>query len=425
MPQNKMGLDMDIDRQIEVIKRGAVDLINEVELRKKLTRSKELKKPLRVKLGLDPTAPDLHLGHTVVIQKLKQFQELGHVVIFLIGDFTGMIGDPTGRIETRPQISKEALLANAETYKKQVFKMLDPDKTEVRFNSEWFEAMNAADMIRLCAQYTMARMMEREDFRNRYQNNLPISIHEFLYPLVQGYDSVALMADVELGGHDQIFNLFVGREIQRAYGQESQCIVTVPLLEGTDGVNKMSKSYGNYVGIDEPHDVMFGKLMSISDELMIKYYELLSDITLEELNALKEGIRLGTTHPKEAKVNLAKEIITRFHSAEAANIAHDNFEKMFRDKEIPDDIDVIEMKRPKEDPVSVAHFLRDIGMVSSSVSEGIRMIEQGGVSVAINPDTQIDVKLVKITEKQMSLKGIHESIWKVGKRKFKKVIFND
>ena len=205
---------MDIDRQIEVIKRGAVDLINEVELRKKLTRSKELKKPLRVKLGLDPTAPDLHLGHTVVLQKLKQFQELGHVVIFLIGDFTGMIGDPTGRVETRPQVSKEALLANAETYKKQVFKILDPDKTEVRFNSEWFEAMNAADMIRLCAQYTMARMMEREDFRNRYQNNLPISIHEFLYPLVQGYDSVALLADVELGGHDQIFNLFVGREIQ-------------------------------------------------------------------------------------------------------------------------------------------------------------------------------------------------------------------
>jgi tyrosyl-tRNA synthetase len=425
MPQNKMGLDMDIDRQIEVIKRGAVDLINEVELRKKLVRSKELKKPLRVKLGLDPTAPDLHLGHTVVIQKLKQFQELGHVVIFLIGDFTGMIGDPTGRIETRPQISKEALLANAETYKKQVFKILDPDKTEVRFNSEWFEAMNAADMIRLCAQYTMARMMEREDFRNRYQNNLPISIHEFLYPLVQGYDSVALMADVELGGHDQIFNLFVGREIQRAYGQESQCIVTVPLLEGTDGVNKMSKSYGNYVGIDEPPDVMFGKLMSISDELMIKYYELLSDITLEDLNALKKGIRLGTIHPKEAKANLAKEIIARFHSTAAASAAHENFDKVHKDKEIPDELEIVEINRPKEDPVSVAHFLRDIGMVSSSVSEGIRMVEQGGVSVAINPDTQIDVKLVKITEKQMSFNDVFSSIWKVGKRKFKKVIFKD
>jgi tyrosyl-tRNA synthetase len=418
MPQNKLGLDMDIDRQIEVIKRGAVDLINEVELRKKLTRSKELKKPLRVKLGLDPTAPDLHLGHTVVIQKLKQFQELGHVVIFLIGDFTGMIGDPTGRIETRPQISKEALLANAETYKKQVFKILDPDKTEVRFNSEWFEAMNAADMIRLCAQYTMARMMEREDFRNRYQNNLPISIHEFLYPLVQGYDSVALMADVELGGHDQIFNLFVGREIQRAYGQESQCIVTVPLLEGTDGVNKMSKSYGNYVGIDEPPDVMFGKLMSISDELMIKYYELLSDITLEGLNALKEGIRVGTTHPKEAKVNLAKEIIERFHNADAAAVAHENFEKMFRDKEVPEDIEVVMVVRPQS-PLSLPHFLRDIGAVSST-AEGKRMIQQGGVSYA---DAG---KFVKITGESFPLAdAVKEIIFKVGKRTFKKAVFKD
>lgn len=411
---------MDIDREMEIIKRGAVDLVNEEELRKKLIRSREQKKPLRVKLGLDPTAPDLHLGHTVVLQKLKQFQDLGHIAIFLIGDFTGLIGDPTGRIETRPQVSKETLLANAETYKKQGFKILDPDTTEMRFNSEWFEAMNAADMIRLCAQYTMARMMEREDFRNRYQNNLPISIHEFLYPLVQGYDSVALKADVELGGHDQIFNLFVGREIQRAYGQESQCIVTVPLLEGTDGVNKMSKSYGNYVGIDEPPETMFGKLMSISDDLMLKYYELLSDISLEDLKALKEGIRIGMVHPKDAKVNLAKEIIARFHGVEAAANAHENFDKVHRDKEIPEELDIIEMKRPKEDPVSIAHFLRDIGMVST-VSEGTRMIEQSGVSVAINPDTQ----LLKITEKQRSFKGISESIWKVGKRKFKKIIFKD
>jgi tyrosyl-tRNA synthetase len=411
-----MGSGMDIDRQMEIIKRGAVDLINEVELRKKLARSKEQKKPLRVKLGLDPTAPDLHLGHTVVIQKLKQFQDLGHTIIFLIGDFTGTIGDPTGRIETRPQISKEALLANAETYKKQVFKILDPDKTEVRFNSEWFEKINAADMIRLCAQYTMARMMEREDFRNRYQNNLPISIHEFLYPLVQGYDSVALQADVELGGHDQIFNLFVGREIQRAYGQESQCIVTVPLLEGTDGVNKMSKSYGNYVGIDEPPETMFGKLMSISDELMIKYYELLSDITLEGLNVLKEGIKVGTVHPKEAKVNLAKEIITRFHSAEAASAAHENFEKMFRDKEVPDDIDTVVMARPKS-PVSLPHFLRDIGAVSST-AEGKRMIQQGGVSYANTG------KFVKITGESLPLiDTVGEIILKVGKRTYKKAIF--
>ncbi len=412
-----MEMNMDVDRQMEIIKRGAVDLINEVELRKKITRSIEQKKPLRIKLGLDPTAPDLHLGHTVVIQKLKQFQELGHTVVFLIGDFTGMIGDPTGRIETRPQISKEALLANAETYKKQVFKILDPELTEIRFNSEWFEAMNAADMIRLCAQYTMARMMEREDFRNRYQNNLPISIHEFLYPLVQGYDSVALNADVELGGHDQIFNLFVGREIQRAYGQESQCIVTVPLLEGTDGVAKMSKSYGNYVGIDEPPDAMFGKLMSISDELMVKYYELLSDITLEALNSLKEGIRTGAVHPKEAKVNLAKEIIARFHTADAARAAHENFEKMFRDKEIPDEIEVVTIVRPKS-PVSLPHFLRDIGAVPST-AEGKRMVQQGGVSYAV------DGKFVKVMGESIpGIETVTELILKIGKRNFKKVIIS-
>jgi tyrosyl-tRNA synthetase len=409
---------VDIDKQMEIIRRGAVDLINEEELKSKLARSIKENRPLRVKLGLDPTAPDLHLGHTVVLQKLKQFQELGHIAIFLIGDFTGMIGDPTGRIETRPALTKEELLINAETYKKQVFKILDPETTEVRFNSEWFEAMNAADMIRLCAQYTMARMMEREDFRNRYQNNLPISIHEFLYPLVQGYDSVALMADVELGGHDQIFNLFVGRVIQRAYGQESQVLVTVPLLEGTDGVNKMSKSYGNYVGIDEPPDVMFGKLMSISDELMIKYYELLSDITIEQLNSLKEGIQNGTAHPRDAKVNFAKEMITRFHSSSAAEAAHLNFDKMFQRKEIPDDIEIVRVARPSS-PISVPHFLRDIGMVSSS-TEGKRMIEQGAIST-----NKSGGSLVKITSESLSIGDGKELIFKVGKRKFKKVLFED
>lgn len=400
----------DVDRQMEVIKRGAVDLVNEEELRNKLTCSIRENKPLRVKLGLDPTAPDLHLGHTVVLQKLKQFQELGHIVIFLIGDFTGMIGDPTGRIETRPALTKEELLINAETYKKQVFKILDPKTTEVRFNSEWFEAMNAADMIRLCAQYTMARMMEREDFRNRYQNNLPISIHEFLYPLVQGYDSVALQADVELGGHDQIFNLFVGRVIQRAYGQESQVLVTVPLLEGTDGVNKMSKSYGNYVGIDEPPYVMFGKLMSISDELMLKYYELLSDISLEQLNILKERIRNGSTHPRDAKVNFAKEIITRFHSKEAAEEAHENFDKMFRDKEVPEDIET-EKRRKSEIGSWLPKLLANLGMVSST-SEGKRMIQQGGVHI----------NGVKVNSEEILLEGIDELIIKVGKRKFKKIV---
>jgi len=409
---------VDIDKQMEIIRRGAVDLINEEELKDKLARSIKENRPLRVKLGLDPTAPDLHLGHTVVLQKLKQFQELGHIAIFLIGDFTGMIGDPTGRIETRPALTKEELLINAETYKKQVFKILDPETTEVRFNSEWFEAMNAADMIRLCAQYTMARMMEREDFRNRYQNNLPISIHEFLYPLVQGYDSVALTADVELGGHDQIFNLFVGRVIQRAYSQESQVLVTVPLLEGTDGVNKMSKSYGNYVGIDEPPDVMFGKLMSISDELMLKYYELLSDITIEQLNSLKEGIQNGTAHPRDAKVSFAKEMITRFHSKEAADGAHENFDKMFQRKEIPDDIEIVRVARPPS-LISVPHFLRDIGMVSSS-TEGKRMIEQGAISSNTSGGS-----LVKITSESLSIGDGKEVIFKVGKRKFKKVVFED
>lgn len=399
---------MGIEEQVAVIKRGAVDLINEKELREKLSRSEKENRPLRVKLGLDPTAPDLHLGHTVVLQKLKQFQDLGHIAIFLIGDFTGMIGDPTGRSETRPALTKEEIMANAETYKKQVFKILDPDRTEVRYNSEWFEKMSAADMIRLCAQYTMARIMEREDFRNRYQNNLPISIHEFLYPLVQGYDSVALQADIELGGHDQIFNLFVGRDIQKSYGQESQVLVTVPLLEGTDGVNKMSKSYGNYVGIDEPPDDMFGKLMSISDDLMIKYYELLSDIPLNALVALKTGIAAGTVHPRQAKVDFAKEIITRFHDEAAARAAHESFEKMFRDKEIPDDIETVVMNR-YDAGIWLPKLMVNMGLVPST-SEAKRMIKQGAVT---------------INGQKMSVEDLpagHELVIKVGKRKFKKLI---
>jgi tyrosyl-tRNA synthetase len=401
---------MDIEREIEVIKRGAVDLISEEELRNKLKRSRTEKRPLRVKLGLDPTAPDLHLGHTVVLQKLKQFQELGHTAIFLIGDFTGMIGDPTWRIETRPALTREELLANAETYKKQVFKILDPEKTEIRFNSEWMESMNAADMVRLCAQYTVARMFERDDFRNRYQNNLPISIHEFLYPLVQAYDSVALRADVELGGHDQIFNLLVGRDIQKVYNQESQVVVTVPLLEGTDGVNKMSKTYGNYVGIDEPPDAIFGKLMSISDELMLRYYELLSDITIDELKVLKEEIHTGKVHPKDAKMRFAKEIIRRFHGAEEALSANENFERLFKDKGIPEDIEVVEMSHGEIEKW-LPKLLFHIGMVSST-SEGKRMIGQGGVY--INGE--------KILKEEVSFHGVDEIVIKVGKRRFKKIV---
>jgi tyrosyl-tRNA synthetase len=400
---------MDIEKQVQVIERGAVDLITQQDLKGKLAAAKA-KRPLRVKLGMDPTAPDLHLGHTVVLQKLKQFQELGHIAIFLIGDFTGMIGDPTGRIETRPVLTKEELLHNAETYKKQVFKILDPDRTEIRFNSEWMEAMNAADMIRLCAQYTVARMFERDDFRKRLQNNLPISIHEFLYPLVQGYDSVALKADVELGGHDQIFNLLVGRDIQKAYGQEAQIVVTVPLLEGTDGINKMSKSYGNYVGIDEPPDVIFGKLMSISDELMLKYYELLSDITLEELRELKEGIMRGTVHPKAAKVNFAHEMVKRFHGAEEAIQAERNFERVFKNKEVPDDVETTVVKKDK-DEIWIPQLLAGIGMLSST-SEGRRMIAQGGVSI----------NGTKVTDENFSIADATELLIKVGKRRFKKVI---
>ena len=402
---------MDIEREIEILKRGAVDVINEADLRQKITRARAAGRPLRVKLGMDPTAPDLHLGHTVVIQKLKQFQELGNTAVFLIGDFTGLIGDPTGRIETRPTLTKEELMANAQTYKDQVFKILDPDKTEIRFNSEWMEAMNAADMIRLCAQYTVARMLERDDFRKRLQNNLPISIHEFLYPLVQAYDSVALKADVELGGHDQIFNLLVGRDIQKVYGQESQIVLTVPLLEGTDGVNKMSKTYGNYVGIDEPPDVMFGKLMSISDDLMLKYYELMSDITIEELKALKEGIATGKVHPKDAKVAFAKEIITRFHSKAEADAAHEGFEKIFRNKEIPENIDVT--KLTKEDAGDwLPKLLAGIKMVPST-SEARRMIAQGAVSI----------NGVKVTTE--SVPPNKELVIKVGKRNFRKVIIED
>ncbi len=409
-PEVDSGSDPEIERQLEILKRGMVDLISENELRKKLVDAKQEKRPLRVKLGMDPTAPDLHLGHTVVLQKLKQFQDLGHVAIFLIGDFTGMIGDPSGRIETRPVLTKEELMKNADTYKKQVFKILHPEATEVRFNSEWFEAMNAADMIRLCAQYKVARMLEREDFRNRYQNNLPISIHEFLYPLVQGYDSVALKADVELGGHDQIFNLLVGRDMQRAYHQESQVVLTVPLLEGTDGINKMSKSYGNYVGIDEPPDVIFGKLMSISDELMLKYYELLSDITLEELQTLKEDIRTGAVHPKQAKINFAHEIVKRFHGRDAALQAERNFEKVFRDREIPEDIEVVRIKKSK-DVLWVPQLLVDTGMVTST-SEGKRMVTQGAVSVNGS----------KISSEDLPASDADEFVIKVGKRKFKKVL---
>jgi tyrosyl-tRNA synthetase len=409
-------MKIDIDKEMEIIERGAVDIISKEEIRKKLAAARKENRPLRIKLGMDPTAPDLHLGHTVVLQKLKQFQELGHTAVFLIGDFTGMIGDPSGKIETRPVLSKEEVLHNAETYKRQVFKILDPAKTEIRFNSEWMEAMNAGDMVRLCSQYTVARMLEREDFRKRYQNNLPISVHEFLYPLVQGYDSVALRADIELGGHDQIFNLLVGRELQRGYNQEPQAVLTVPLVEGTDGVNKMSKSYGNYVGIDEAPDSIFGKLMSISDELMIRYYELLSDISVAELNVLKQGVKKGAVHPMDAKMRFAREIVERFHGTEAADQSQLEWKKIHRDREVPDEIEKVTRKRPTE-PVWLPGLLKDMGFVAST-SEGKRVIEQGGVSIAT------DEGLVKVVSESMAIES-DEITFKVGKKKFKTVVFED
>ncbi len=414
--KGKDSLTMDFKKEMEIIERGAVDLITVEEVKKKLAKAKADRRPLRIKLGMDPTSPDLHLGHTVVLQKLKQFQDLGHTAIFLIGDFTGMIGDPTGRIETRPVLTREQLVQNAETYKKQVFKILDPERTEIRFNSEWMEAMNAGDMIRLCAQYTVARMLEREDFRSRYQNNLPISVHEFLYPLVQGYDSVALRADVELGGHDQIFNLLVGREIQKAYGQEPQAVITVPLVEGTDGVNKMSKSYGNYVGIDEPPDVIFGKLMSISDELMLRYYELLSDISLEELRELKDGLKRERVHPMHAKMQLAREIVERFHGSGAGSQVENDWKKVHSQGEIPGVTEIVYRKKVSE-PVWLPGLLKEIGMVPST-SEGKRVIEQGGVYVAE------DDQLVKVAAESLLIESPRLT-FKVGKRKFKTVVFED
>ncbi len=317
---------VDLETQLEIIKRGAVEILPEEELIAKLKRGR----PLRVKAGFDPTAPDLHLGHTVLIQKMKQFQDLGHEVIFLIGDFTGMIGDPSGKSETRKQLTKEEVLKNAETYKEQIFKILDRKKTIVEFNHRWMEKMDAAAMIELSAKYTVARMLERDDFKQRYQKEQPIGIHEFLYPLMQGYDSVALKADVELGGTDQRFNLLMGRVLQREYGQESQVVLTMPLLEGLDGVQKMSKSLGNYIGITEAPEDMFGKIMSISDALMWRYYELLSDKGLEEISTLRARVEKGDVHPMDAKKALAAELVERFHGAAAADIARHYFETRFQ-----------------------------------------------------------------------------------------------
>ncbi len=370
---------MTVAEQLEIIRRGAVEILLEKDLQEKLEKSAKTGVPLKIKAGFDPTAPDLHLGHTVLLHKMRQFQQLGHEIYFLIGDFTGMIGDPTGKSETRKPLTREQVLKNAETYRSQVFKILDPQKTRVVFNSDWLGKLSASDLIGLAAKYTVARMLEREDFSNRFANQLPISIHEFIYPLIQGYDSVALQADVELGGTDQKFNLLVGRELQREWGQTPQTVITMPLLEGLDGVNKMGKSLGNYIGINEPADEIFGKIMSISDELMLRYYELLSDLPLPDLQKLKAGVKDGSVHPMEAKKQLGREIAARYHGADLAAAAEENFVKRFRDHQLPEELEEITLTL-EIDKVLLCKVLTEAGLVKSN-SEGRRAIQQGGVKV--------------------------------------------
>ena len=395
---------LNVEESLALIKRGADELLIEAELAEKLKSGR----PLRIKAGFDPTAPDLHLGHTVLINKLRHFQDLGHHVMFLIGDFTGMIGDPSGKNAARPPLSREQVLQNAETYQKQVFKILDAEKTEICFNSTWIEPLGASGMIRLAAQHTVARMLERDDFSKRYRGGQPIAIHEFLYPLCQGYDSVAMKADVELGGTDQKFNLLVGRELQKHYGQAPQCVLMMPLLEGLDGVNKMSKSLGNYVGIDEPPREIFGKLMSVSDELMWRYYDLLSFRGVGEVAALKKEVADGR-NPRDAKVMLGQEIVARFHGEAAAVDALADFEARFRQGAIPDDIAEFSLDAVSGG-LAVAQVLRQAGLTDST-SEALRMIAQGAVKVGGE----------KIEDKNLVFPVGAVFVLQVGKRKFARI----
>jgi tyrosyl-tRNA synthetase len=397
-------MPIDIPHQLAVFKRGADELIVEAELAAKLERGK----PLRIKEGFDPTRPDLHLGHTVQFNKLKQLQDLGHHIVFLIGDFTGMIGDPTGRNVTRPPLSREELEANAKTYTDQAFLILDRDRTEVAFNAKWLSALGADGMIRLAARYTVARMLERDDFAKRYASGQPIAVHEFLYPLAQGYDSVALQADVELGGTDQKFNLLVGRELQRHYGQEPQCILTLPLLEGLDGVNKMSKSLDNYVGITEAPAEMFGKLMSISDELMWRYYELLSFRPLDEIARLKRECADGR-NPRDAKVELAQEIVARFHSREAAETALAEFESRFRDHAMPESMPEVTLHSGGKG-LALPQLCKQAGLTAST-SEAMRLIEQRGLKL----DGEV------VSDKSLVVAPGTTVVVQAGKRKFARV----
>ncbi len=401
-----------VQEQMAIIRRGAVEILVEAELEEKVAQSVKTGVPLRIKAGFDPTAPDLHVGHTVLIQKLKQLQDLGHHICFLIGDFTGMIGDPTGKNETRKALTREQVLQNARTYQEQVFKILDPDKTEIVFNSSWMGPMSAADLIGLASRYTVARMLERDDFHKRFSGQQPIAIHEFLYPLVQGYDSVALKADLELGGTDQKFNLLVGRELQRQEGQRPQSVLTMPLLEGLDGVNKMSKSLNNYIGITEPPREIYGKVMSISDELMVRYYELLSDADLATFDKIKDGVagKAGGAHPMESKKALARELVARFYDESQACQAEDDFVQQFKQKEIPDDIE--EVVIAATEPLWICRLLTDAGLTKSN-GEARRLVQQGGV--------KMDGEKIDNPDLEVGPKG--ELVLQAGKRRFARIRF--
>jgi tyrosyl-tRNA synthetase len=398
------------EEQLKELKKGLVDLVSEADLLKKLQKSYDSGKPLTIKLGADPSRPDLHLGHTVVINKLRQFEELGHQVYFLIGDFTGMIGDPTGRNETRPALTKEEILDNAKTYERQIFKILDKQKTKIVYNSDWLNKLTPTEFIKLTAQYTVARMLERDDFEKRYKSHTPISIHEFLYPLCQGYDSVAMRSDVELGGTDQKFNLLVGRELQKAYGQEPQCIMTLPILEGLDGVQKMSKSLDNYIGIEESAKEIFGKTMRVSDELMLKYYELLTDVSVDELASLKTKMKAGELNPRDVKVRLAKILVARFHDQAAAENAEEEFKRVFANKGLPDEMPEFTIESSKlAAEIDIPAFLKEYDLVPST-SEARRLIQGGGVEVN-------SAKVTAIKQK-FDVRSGGELIVKVGKKKF-------
>jgi tyrosyl-tRNA synthetase len=404
-----MEREKDVEKQMEVIKRGAVEIIPEEEMVAKVKKSLATGRPLRVKLGLDPTAPDIHLGHTVVLQKMRQFQELGHEVVIILGDFTARIGDPTGRSETRPQLSEEEIRANARTYARQIFKILDPSRTRLVFNSEWLAPLNFARVIELAAKYTVARMLERDDFSRRLREGLPVGIHELLYPLMQGYDSVALEADVELGGTDQKFNLLVGRSLQKEYGQEPQVAITMPILEGLDGVQKMSKSLGNYIGIDEPPAEMYGKTMSIPDGLMLRYFELVTPVSLAELREISAGLKEGGLHPRDVKMRLAREIVSFYHGAEAAGEAEQEFVRVFQQRELPEEMQEFALgKGELENGAIWLPRLMLLAGLADSTSEGRRLIRQGAVKV----------DGVKISDPGYTLVPADGMVIRAGKRRF-------